>query len=252
VPRADADRRVREALVSVQMDEYRERRIHQLSGGQQQRVALARALVVRPRCLLLDEPLSNLDAKLRAEMRTMIRRICKEFELTALYVTHDQREALSVADRLAILDRGRVIQVGTPVELYRKPRSQFAAEFIGETNILAGKVIGARNGFLEVQTRAAIFSGNPTDENSRPQNGDDVLVSIRPESFAIVGSATKPNEIEGRLLSTTYLGETAEHRLAIAGGELKIYELNPRANRAADTGIFVKADPADVVILPKP
>lgn len=252
VPRTEAIRRVGEALESVQMSENRERRIHQLSGGQQQRVALARALVVRPRCLLLDEPLSNLDAKLRAEMRTMIRRICKEFALTALYVTHDQREALSVADRLAILDRGRVIQIGTPVELYRKPRSQFAAEFIGETNILTGKVTASHEGILEVQTAAAIFRGKAADETWEPQNGETVLVSIRPESFVMSNSATTPNEVAGRVLSTTYLGETAEHRVAIAGGELKVYELNPRGHRAPATVLFVRADPADVVVLPKP
>src|SRR5215218_2911793 len=114
-------RRVHDALASVKMEHLGERRIHQLSGGQQQRVALARALVIRPRCLLLDEPLSNLDTKLRVEMRGEIRRVCKEFGLTAIYVTHDQKEALSISDRMAVLDSGRILQVGTPDTVYRRP-----------------------------------------------------------------------------------------------------------------------------------
>ena len=120
--------RVAAALASVKMEALGERRIHQLSGGQQQRVALARALVIRPRCLLLDEPLSNLDARLRLEMRGEIRRICKEFGLTAIYVTHDQKEALSIADRMAVLEGGHIRQVGTPADVYRQPQSRFVAD----------------------------------------------------------------------------------------------------------------------------
>src|ERR1035437_3060915 len=117
VPKAEVRQRVGEALESVRMGAYGERRPNQLSGGQQQRVALARALVIRPRCLLLDEPLSNLDAKLRLGMRAEIRRICKEFNLTTVYVTHDQKEALSISDRMAIMESGRILQVGTPREI---------------------------------------------------------------------------------------------------------------------------------------
>src|ERR1700736_1787704 len=120
-----------------------------MSGGQQQRVALARALVVRPNCLLLDEPLSNLDSKLRLEMREEIRRICREFQLTSVYVTHDQQEALSIADRIAILNAGKLLQVGTPAEIYRHPRNRFVAEFIGEGNFLTGHVV-VRNELFEV------------------------------------------------------------------------------------------------------
>src|SRR5580698_9880250 len=121
LPRAEIVTKVGEALESVHMGAYATRRPNQLSGGQQQRVALARALVIRPRCLLLDEPLSNLDAKLRLEMRSEIRRICKEFQLTTVYVTHDQKEALSVSDRMAVLESGRILQVGTPREVYCRP-----------------------------------------------------------------------------------------------------------------------------------
>jgi ABC-type Fe3+/spermidine/putrescine transport system ATPase subunit len=135
-PRAERRRRAAEALEMVRMGQYGRRRPNQLSGGQQQRVALARALVVRPQCLLLDEPLSNLDAKLRLEMRTEIRRLCKEFGLTGVYVTHDQKEALSIADRMAVMFDGRIGQLGPPRELYMRPANAATADFLGETNFL--------------------------------------------------------------------------------------------------------------------
>ena len=124
IPSQEINRRVAQALSSVRMEDYADRKIAQLSGGQQQRVALARALVIRPRALLLDEPLSNLDAKLRLEMRGEIRRVCKESGLTAIYVTHDQKEALSISDRMAILESGKIAQIGRPEEVYRRPRSR--------------------------------------------------------------------------------------------------------------------------------
>src|SRR5215213_67569 len=152
VPADETKRRVGAALESVRMGQYADRRPNQLSGGQQQRVALARALVIRPRCLLLDEPLSNLDAKLRLEMRTEIRRVCKEFGLTAIYVTHDQKEALSIADRMAVLEAGHIRQVGTPAEVYRHPQSRFVADFMGETNFLAGKISAVNGRAVVVET----------------------------------------------------------------------------------------------------
>ena len=137
---------VAQALEAVRMGEYRARKPNQLSGGQQQRVALARALVVRPRCLLLDEPLSNLDARLRTEMRGEIRRVCKDHQLTTVYVTHDQKEALAIADRMAVMAAGRILQVGTPRELYGRPATRAVAGFIGETNFVSGTIVGAAAG----------------------------------------------------------------------------------------------------------
>ena len=134
----------------VKMSEYGPRKINQLSGGQQQRVALARALVVKPDCLLLDEPLSNLDTKLRIEMRSEIRRITKKFGLTAVYVTHDQKEALSMGDRMAIMEKGVIAQVGTPREVYRDPRTMSVASFIGEANFLPGEIEGEKIGRAHV------------------------------------------------------------------------------------------------------
>ena len=152
VPRDEIRRRTGEALESVHMSEYSGRKPNQLSGGQQQRVALARALVVRPRCLLLDEPLSNLDARLRLEMRGEIRRVCKEFQLTTVYVTHDQKEALSISDRMAILDGGQILQVGTPREIYRRPARRKVAAFIGEADFIPGRILSAGGGRATVET----------------------------------------------------------------------------------------------------
>src|SRR5687767_6023679 len=154
VPRVEQERRVDEVLRLVQMEALGQRKPNELSGGQQQRVALARALVVQPRCLLLDEPLSNLDAKLRLEMRTEIRRICRQAGLTAIYVTDDQKEALSIADRLAILNAGRIEQVGKPQEIYLRPKNRFIAGFMGETNFIAGTVVERDNARTVVQTGA--------------------------------------------------------------------------------------------------
>ena len=149
--------RVDEVLHLVQMDRYAERRPNELSGGQQQRVALARALAVNPECLLLDEPLSNLDAKLRHEMRSEIRRICKTAGFTTIYVTHDQKEALSVADKIAILKDGKLVQVGSPGELYHSPKNAFVADFIGQTNLFSGNIIGRNGDTVQVETPAGRF-----------------------------------------------------------------------------------------------
>ncbi|MDP1662017.1 MAG: ABC transporter ATP-binding protein, partial [Phycisphaerales bacterium] len=141
IDKAQTRLRVMEALSMVQMESLAQRKPNALSGGQQQRVALARALVIRPDVLLLDEPLSNLDAKLRTELRSEIRRICKQAGITGVYVTHDQKEALSMADRCAVMRSGRIVQIGTPHELYHRPASRFVAEFLGETNFIDAKLI---------------------------------------------------------------------------------------------------------------
>jgi len=181
VPAAEIKKRVGDALASVHMDKYAERKPNQLSGGQQQRVALARALVIRPRCLLLDEPLSNLDAKLRLEMRMEIRRVCKEFQLTTVYVTHDQKEALSIADRMAILESGHILQVGAPRDVYKRPKKKTVANFIGETDFLPGKVLGVAGGQVTVETAVGKFDGVFGDPDRPAGVGTEVTVSIRPE-----------------------------------------------------------------------
>ena len=259
VPRAEIARRVDEALDSMGMAKMADRPIHQLSGGQQQRVALARALVIRPRCLLLDEPLSNLDAKLRLQMRVEIRRVCKEYGLTAIYVTHDQQEALSTADRLAIFDRGHLAQTGTPREVYRRPRSQAVADFVGESNYVAGRLLGsgANPEQYRVETSLGEFTGVKADPDWDPHEGEPVILSIRPESWSLPAAdahGTPPvNSVRGRIGRSVFLGDLAEYDFqpAAEGAELlKILELNPRfVELARETEIEVAVHPDDVVLL---
>ncbi len=253
VSKSEIKSRVDEALSMVQMEGLGTRKINQLSGGQQQRVALARALVVRPRCLLLDEPLSNLDAKLRIEMRSEIRRICKEFGLTAIYVTHDQKEALSMADRMAILHDGNLAQVGTPEEVYRRPRTALVAGFVGETNLLEGEILFRSGENIHVKTPIGELAGRPTEEGLQLPPETRVKISIRPECLSISDSPPAQNDISGKLTESVYLGEIAQYSLSIEDLEkpLRISELNPR-RVIRDTGqtLHATAKPEDVVILP--
>ncbi len=263
-PRAEIRKRVDEALASVGMTSFADRKINQLSGGQQQRVALARALVIRPRCLLLDEPLSNLDAKMRLQMRGEIRRVCKEFGLTAIYVTHDQKEALSIADRLAILDKGHLVQVGTPRDIYRHPRTKVVADFIGESNFIEGRALEPieNSEHWRVSTALGEFTGLKPDANWDLHVGEPVVLSIRPESWKLREAARTDgvatvNVLRGRIGRSIYLGEVAEYDFQprVEGGDgdaaaLKIYELNPRFMEVTDnTEITARAAPDDVVVL---
>jgi len=250
VAKNEIARRVGEALESVRMGDYAARRPNQLSGGQQQRVALARALVIRPRCLLLDEPLSNLDAKLRLEMRAEIRRVCKEFKLTTVYVTHDQKEALSISDRMAILDGGRIRQVGSPREVYKRPASKLVANFIGETDFLAGKIISAGGGCAAVETPVGRFDGVLGDPAAAPAAGASVTVSVRPECWTLSREAPAGNAVKGRIGAAVYLGEVAQYEFVAGETALKIFELNPRfVDPAARGEVFASAAPEDVVVL---
>ncbi|MBI3886898.1 MAG: ABC transporter ATP-binding protein [Opitutae bacterium] len=251
VAKAEITRRVGEALESVRMGPYADRKPNQLSGGQQQRVALARALVVRPRCLLLDEPLSNLDAKLRLEMRAEIRRVCQEFRLTTVYVTHDQKEALSIADRLAVLDGGRILQVGTPREVYRRPVCRTVANFIGETDFLPGKVVAHAAGRLTVETAVGCFDGIAGDAAHPPPAGAEVTVSIRPECWELHPAPPTRNAVRGRIGESIYLGEVAQYAFVTGNGtRLKIFERNPRfADGTARGELFAAVAPEDVVVL---
>jgi iron(III) transport system ATP-binding protein len=209
VAKKDIEIRVNEALEMVRMSEYAQRKPNQLSGGQQQRVALARALVIRPKCLLLDEPLSNLDAKLRNEMRTEIREICKSHNLTTVYVTHDQKEALSIADRMAVMDAGKIVQLGTPHQVYQRPNSVFVSTFIGESNIIEGTVVRSAVGEAIVETPIGTLCGSLGDPNAPPEPGSQVSLSIRPESIHIANAKTEDNCFEGTIESSVYYGEVA-------------------------------------------
>lgn len=236
VPKAELQKRVMEALDLVHLADRAKAKPNQLSGGQQQRVALARALVIKPQCLLLDEPLSNLDAKLRLEMRMDIRKICKAAGLTAIYVTHDQKEALSIADRLAIMRSGVVEQIGTPAEIYRHPANRFVAGFIGEANFLDGKIISCKDGQIQISTEIGTLTASSVPDGSH--EGDEVSVCIRPETIRFDSAPDRAlNHFVTKSKGMVYLGEIAQRSLLlpIQGApekcyELKAFELNPQSD----------------------
>lgn len=237
-----------EALERVQMLHKADARPNELSGGQQQRVALARALVVEPRCLLLDEPLSNLDAKLRLEMRQEIRRICKMTGITAIYVTHDQKEALSIADRMAVLSEGKVLQVGTPQEVYQNPTTSFVAGFIGESNFINGKVSTRHKETAEIKTSAGIFQ---VAHQGSLSIGQEVTLSIRPECIrkAQNGEEKQTNTFAVSCKKVVYQGESAQYLLDANGMTWKRHEWNPRDLDQAGQKEWVYVDPKDIKIL---
>jgi iron(III) transport system ATP-binding protein len=185
---ADIERRVARALKLVHLDGYAERWPHQLSGGQLQRVAIARALVIEPEVLLLDEPLSNLDAKLRVEMRAEIRQLQQQLKITAIYVTHDQEEALAISDRIAVMQSGRLEQVGAPAAIYRTPATPFVAEFMGTTNLLTGVVAGRDGERLRIRVRGQEFAARSADTAT----GAEITFSLRPEMLRLLPGGAAP------------------------------------------------------------
>lgn len=247
VPKDELEQRVTAALQRVQIEPYRKRKPNELSGGQQQRVALARTLVVEPGCLLLDEPLANLDAKLRRDMRLEIRKLCKDSHLTALYVTHDRQEALSMADRIAVFKDGVIRQVGTPKEVYRHPADAFIANFIGETNFLEANILETSQQTTTVQTAGGTLVSNSTGYNP----GDKILLSIRPEALTPCADAQSDNTLAITVKQTTYLGEISDEIGTLPdGSELKYFEMNPSHEVNPGDNIKLHVRPDDVVILP--
>jgi iron(III) transport system ATP-binding protein len=245
-PRERREARIDEVLKLVRLDELDQRKPNELSGGQQQRVALARALAVSPACLLLDEPLSNLDAQLRLRMRGEIRRMCRSAQFTTIYVTHDQREALSIADRIALLNHGRLVQVGTPEDLYLRPANSFAAAFVGQTNLIPGEVVERNADHTRVQTAMGVLSA--------AGNGDwpdKIIVSIRPERLGAArdgeGLRAGVSRFDAKLIETTFLGESSEHLLDVAGQRLRMISAPPMLH--PPERINVEVDARDVVLL---
>ncbi len=220
IGKAERRRLAMEALAMVQLAAFAERPAPRLSGGQQQRVAIARAMVGRPQALLFDEPLSNLDAKLRIEMRNELRRIQRESGLTSIYVTHDQAEALAISDLIIVMKEGRIVEGGRPVDIYRHPRHVFTAQFLGATNLIAGTLADMdAAGRLAVTTALGRILGVDPTRTLKP--GDKVVVSIRPEdlsTFAAAGDAV--NTIEGRMTFAAFAGAAVEAELKC--GEIRI------------------------------
>lgn len=203
LPKSEIKERVQEALRQVYLSGFEDRRMSQLSGGQQQRVALARALVVRPRILLLDEPLSNLDARLRVEMREEISRLQKELGITTIYVTHDQEEALAMSDRIAVFHKGVCQQIGTPEEIYHQPANSFVASFVGESNLLPVEIGEISNGLLQVKVLDFLITSSHIPDLS--QNTEGWVMSIRPEAIRLM-SNPGPNSLPGTIERVQFTG----------------------------------------------
>lgn len=209
-----ATKKVRDALAMVGLTKEEQRYPNQLSGGQQQRVALARVLVLRPKLLLMDEPLSNLDAKLRLHMRTEIRRIQKDLGITCLYVTHDQKEALTMSDRIMVMNRGHIDQLGTPMNLYEDPATPFVADFIGQANLIHGKLISIGSdgwGHFKVadkELRARMGQQNP------PAVGEDALLVVRPENLQMNES---DNSVSMRIVNRLFEGDRIDYHVVLEG-----------------------------------
>jgi ABC-2 type transport system ATP-binding protein len=224
-----------------------------LSGGQQQRLALARALVGEPDLMLLDEPLSNLDAKLREAMRFELKRLQRELGLTAIYVTHDQAEALAMSNRIAVVNEGRIVQVGKPREVYERPASEFVAQFVGVTNLLRGTVVTCEgsDGACRVETPDLSIWGTMT--GARLREGDEVAVSVRPECVEIVGEggglAGARNEFAGQVSTRAFLGDSVDHVVSIGKEELR-NRSNPAQSVPPGTRVSVRVDHERVAVVP--
>jgi ABC-type Fe3+/spermidine/putrescine transport system ATPase subunit len=253
LPRRQRLTRTERMLELVQMTDYAKRKPVQLSGGQQQRVALARALAAQPACLLLDEPLSNLDAKLRLEMRSSLRSLVKEAGMTAIYVTHDQTEALSMADRIAVMQAGQVRQVGTPMEVYTHPATRFVADFLGEANFIEGTLAQAGSP-AQVETPAGMLIAPASPEGLC--SGMEVTCCVRPEWIELLGAdANEEADTSGRFRATVtgrvFLGEVAQLTMRLTSGEAwKVTVRGDELSRCPSVGEAATLRiPADRVVL---
>jgi ABC-type Fe3+/spermidine/putrescine transport system ATPase subunit len=235
-------RKVDEVLDVVHLGMLKDRYPAELSGGQQQRVALARAIVIGPEVLLLDEPLSNLDANLREEMRFEIRRLHDELRITTVYVTHDQAEAMVTSDRIVVMNRGRIEQIDDPFTLYNRPRTRFVAGFIGRTNLIEGELQGGEIGFGGFAAPAALFSGTPAF-------GRKVVFSLRPQNIQLRRNAPAGSDgrwwIPGKIVERAYLGESWDYLIAPRDTGLQL-----RASAPAST-IFDRNEPVWLEIDPR-
>jgi len=241
--RAERRRRATDVLATVHMADFARRKPTQLSGGQQQRVALARALAIDPDYLLLDEPLSNLDAALRLQMRDEIRRTQRATGVTSVYVTHDQDEALSMADRLAVVRDGRIEALGAPRDLYLDPPTPWVAGFLGATNLLAGRVKARDGAAVEVEAAGGRIRAAAAPADLRP--GDAVTLSLRPESVRLLpaeGEAPRENVFAVQVLARTFQGETEQVRVRLGDAEVVV------SDRPTDLPPVAPGGPARVVL----
>jgi ABC-type Fe3+/spermidine/putrescine transport system ATPase subunit len=253
VEHAELARRVERALDMVRLGEFAARYPKQLSGGQQQRVALARALVYEPRVLLLDEPLSNLDAKLRVEMRSEIRALQRALGVTALYVTHDQEEALSISDRVMVMNQGKIEQLSTPWELYNRPATRFVASFVGAANILHAEALEVRGSDALVLVAGALRLALP---RAGLPDARELWLVARPEALHIMPVAEDPPDgvTEGKVVQLTLLGATLRADVELPGGSRVLVDItHGGAAPAMSPGdaVAVRFDAARIVFIPR-
>jgi iron(III) transport system ATP-binding protein len=242
-PRAEAERKVAEVLELVGLADYAARPVVQLSGGQMQRVALARSLVYRPQLLLLDEPLSNLDAKLRLRLRDDLRRIIKQTGVSALYVTHDQSEAVVLGDRIGVMRDGKLLQMAPPGEIYNRPADLFVASFTGASNLVAGRVV-ARNGefgTVEAASGEHLTAWLPAGVKA----GEAVKVAVRPENVRLgENGAAEPNRFTARVAAQHYQGVQTVYQLAVLGGRIDALELGTSARYPVGSAVDLVLPPS--------
>ncbi len=243
LPRTTVTERVRHTLSLMRLEGLEGRLPRELSGGQQQRVALARSLIVEPDVLLMDEPLSNLDAKLRVSVRTEIREIQQRVGITTLYVTHDQEEALAISDTIAVMRSGTVMQVGSPRDIYERPADPFVAAFVGQVNLLRGtvEVGGIRLGQLQI----------PVPADAPPvELGRDAILALRPEAIRVEGASGGRDGLIGQVVSRTYLGTTVRYRIDLSGQHLTVDDHDPAGKPLLDGQVVVSFDPTRIRLWP--
>jgi putative spermidine/putrescine transport system ATP-binding protein len=245
--RADTDRRVAEMLKLIRLDHLADRYPYQLSGGQQQRVALARALAPQPKVLLLDEPLSALDAKVRVSLREEIRQIQKNLGITTIFVTHDQEEALSISDRIAVMNEGKADQVGQPFEIYNRPATRFVASFVGTLNILEGIVVDATAGTVKVAD-SIVALGRPLEGRAA---GATITLALRPEAVSLGSSEGREARLEATIREVHFLGSVIRVRVDAGGNPISLDTFNSPSTPPPVVGeaASISFAPSDVLVL---
>jgi iron(III) transport system ATP-binding protein len=238
--REEIKRKTEDALNTVGLQGLEDRLASQLSGGQQQRVALARALVKEPEVLLLDEPLSNLDAQLRKQMRTEIKELQRRLNITTLFVTHDQIEAIAISDFIAVMHEGKILDMGAPREIYDRPGTRFTADFIGQTNVMRGKTVATEG---ELARFACSIGELSCALPSGVVKGDDVLIFVRPENVKVFKDkpANRENTFEGEIKTLTFLGEYSDCKLRI-GEEFLWVRMHPQSSFREQEKVYVQID----------
>ena len=251
---SEIEERVKQALKQVKLEGLANRFPSQLSGGQQQRVALARALVNRPAVVLLDEPLGALDLKLRKEMQVELSNLHKDLGLTFILVTHDQEEAMSLSDRIAVMRAGKIEQIGTPAEIYERPKTTFVADFIGDTNLLKGRLESADASSLQITTTTGMkIVVQPKSPKEAPSNSNELVVSVRPEKIRLSLSPpeSKINCFEGRLRHVMYMGTHVHYVVELLSGERLTVMLPNVTNKLPDpnTPVYARWAASDCLAL---